>query len=89
MSPEQGRGPERPEGQDFVAPGSEEVKAELDAREKGRLERIAALEDQLDSVDASIVDIESSGESEGSEILLGLYDQKDNLERQLRELEGE
>lgn len=86
MSPERGPGSE---WEDFKAPGSEEVKAELNAREEGRLERIAALEDQLDSVDASIEDIESSGESEGNEILLGLYDQKDNLERQLRELEGE
>lgn len=86
MSPEHGLGPE---GEDFIAPGSEEVKAELDAREEGRLERVAALEDQLDSVHASIKHIESSGESEGNETLRGLYDQKDNLERQLSELEGE
>lgn len=85
MSPEHGPGPEE---QEFKA-GSEEVEAERDAREEGRLRRAELLEGELESVEASIEKLEEDDSAGDSEVLRRAYAQQEHLQEQLRKLEGD
>ncbi|TAK89190.1 hypothetical protein EPO04_03785 [Patescibacteria group bacterium] len=85
MSPEKGPGPE---DRDLI-PGSEEVELEDKAREEGRLQRIAGLEERLEEAYAGIEEVRGSElpDAEKSKRILQFEDEIRNLERQLDELE--
>lgn len=85
MSPEHGPGPEDHD----LTPGNEEVKAEFDAREEGRLRQIAELEEQLRVLDARMTEVRENNQPNKLEMLQHLDERRRNLERQLDELERE